>query len=154
MASDHEFVRQRLNIVERYENAPDAEYEYVGRGRGRRLNKYEQPAQIPLYEYEARLLKKLLMQTHEGQVNDALSSWRRQLKKFLAAHEAQHQVLRNSWMMWLALPPDMQDSTPQPPPVPPAIFVDQQGVEWHVNASLLTLLDDLIARLHQWLETA
>jgi hypothetical protein len=108
--------------------------------------------QAPPYKQEARLLRKLLARTREGQVLPALKAWRSQLGGFLREHRQRYKEMQDTYDAWWRLPWDVR-GTVQRPPRPPssARTVDGDGAPWIVDDGLLRLLDDLIERLQKWL---
>ena len=85
MPSEHAFLRQRLALVEQWLANPDREFIYVGKGRARYRTRPPSKRDVR-HEREARLLRKLLARTREGQVLTTLKAWRRQLGEFLTEH--------------------------------------------------------------------
>ena len=75
MASEHDFLWQRLAMVERWLANPEREFIPAEKGRVRHRTR---PAshQDLTYKREARLLRKLLARTREGQVLTSLKAWR------------------------------------------------------------------------------
>lgn len=150
MTSDHEFLRQRLKLVLAELAQPDGEFVYTGQGRVRRRT---QPAhrRDTRSNREARLLRKLLTKTREGQVSATMHGWRRHLGQFLIEHRRQFQEIAETYNDWWRLSPWQREKIPQPPKPPPPRFIDQDGAPWIIDDRFLILLDDLIERLQKWL---
>jgi hypothetical protein len=151
MPSEHEFLKQRLQLVRERLANPDHEFTYAGKGRVRHLSQPSKYRDTPAHR-EARLLRKLLAQTREGQVLSVLKSWRHQLGKFLAEHHRRTLQIQQAYDEWLRLPPLKRKAMPQPPKPPLARFKDKSGYSWIIDDRFLNLLDDLIERLQRWLD--
>jgi len=149
--SDREFLRQRLDIVEQQLTDDNQDFIYEGKGRGRRRIGPASRRNITRHR-EARLLRKLLRRTHEGQVLATLESWRRELGDFLRDHRTRYRAMQEAYDAWWQLPPYEREEVPQPPKPPPPRLVDRDGAPWIIDDRFLALLDDLIARLKKWLE--
>jgi len=153
MASEHAFLRQHLALVERWLADPDREFVYDGDGRGHRRTEPSSRRDIA-HEREARLLRKLLARTREGQVLVTLAAWRRQLEGFLTAHRQRYREMQEAHDAWWGLPRYEREGVPQPPRPPSARYVDRDGAPWIIDDRFLALLDDLIERLQKWLDEA
>jgi len=151
MNSEHEFLRQRLELVKEYLANPDGDYIYAGDGRVSRRTRPEHRRDTRSHR-EARLLQKLLAQTREGQVLVALISWRGQFGQFLREHRQSYRDMQQIYDEWWKLPPYRRETIPQPPQPPPARFIDKNGAPWIIDDRFLALLDDLIERLQRWLK--
>lgn len=150
MPSEHAFLRQRLALVERWLANPDREFIPAGK---RRVYRRTLPAnrQDLTYKREARLLRKLLARTREGQVLSTLKAWRSGLGEFLREHRQQYKEMQDAYDAWWRLPRDERGSVPKPPRPPSARYVDVDGAPWIIDDRFLTLLDDLVERLQKWL---
>jgi hypothetical protein len=148
--SEHAFLRQRLALVQRWLANPDREFIPAGK---RRVRRRTQPAnrQDLTYKREARLLRKLLARTREGQVLTTLKAWRSGLGEFLREHRQQYKEMQDAYDAWWRLPRDERSSVPKPPRPPSARYVDVDGAPWIIDNRFLTLLDDLVERLQKWL---
>jgi len=153
MPSEHAFLRQRLALVEHGLASPDKEFVYVGKGRARYRTGPSSKRDITR-EREARLLRKLLARTCEGQVLTTLRAWRRQLGEFLTEHRQRYREMQEAYDAWWRLPPYEREAVPQPPKPPPPRYIDQSGVSWIIDDRFLALLDDLSERLQKWLHEA
>ena len=153
MPSEHAFLRQRLALVKQWLADPDKKYIYVGKGRGRYRTRPSSKRDVRR-EREARLLRKLLARTREGQVLTTLRAWRCQLGEFLMEHRQRYREMQEAYDAWWRLPPYQRESVPQPPRPPSARYIDQDGAPWIVDDRFLALLDDLIERLQKWLDEA
>jgi hypothetical protein len=149
MASEHAFLRQRLAMVERWLANPDGEFMSATRGRVRRRTK---PAtrQRLTYKREARLLRKLVERTREGQVLTTVKAWRRELGRYLFQHRRRYSKLQDAYDAWWELPREERAAVPRPPRPPSARFIDYDGAPWIIDDRFLRLLDDLIERLQKW----
>ncbi|MGC9335559.1 MAG: hypothetical protein ACP5JJ_15520 [Anaerolineae bacterium] len=150
MPSEHAFLRQRLALVERWLANPDREFIPTGK---RRVRRRTRPAnrQDLTYTREARLLRKLLARTREGQVLTTLKAWRSGLGEFLREHRQQYREMQDAYDAWWQLPWGERGSVPKPPRPPSARYVDADGAPWIIDDRFLTLLDDLVERLQKWL---
>jgi hypothetical protein len=150
MASEHDFLRQRLAMVERWLANPEREFIPAEKGRVRHRTR---PAsrQDLTYKREARLLRKLLARTREGQVLTSLIAWRCQLGEFLREHRQQHKEMQDAYDDWWQLPRDERGNVFKPPRPPSARYVDADGAPWIIDDLFLALLDDLVERLQKWL---
>ncbi|MBC8447738.1 MAG: hypothetical protein H8D78_08315 [Chloroflexi bacterium] len=153
MLSEHAFLRQRLALVEHGLASPDKEFVYVGKGRARYRTEPSSKRDVTR-EREARLLRKLLTRTREGQVLTTLKAWRRQLGEFLTEHRQRYKEMQEAYDAWWRLPPYQRERVPQPPRPPSPRHIDRDGVPWIVDDRFLVLLDDLIERLQKWIEEA
>jgi hypothetical protein len=153
MPSEHAFLRQRLALVEHGLASPDKEFVYVGKGRARYRTSPSSKRDITR-EREARLLRKLLARTREGQVLTTLRAWRRQLAEFLAEHRQRYIEMQEVHDAWWRLPPYEREAVPQPPKPPPPRYIDQNGVPWIIDDRFLALLDDVSERLQKWVDEA
>jgi hypothetical protein len=149
MPSEHEFLRRRLIIVEGW--LVDPEHTFVPAGRGRVRHRTRPSSQQDLaYTREARLLRKLLARTRDGQVLNALKAWRRQLGQFLWRHRQRYKGMQDTYDAWERLPWNKRKMVPRPPRPPSARYTDYDGADWIIDDRLLALLDDLIERLQKW----
>jgi hypothetical protein len=148
MASEHAFLRQRLALVEGWLANPDREFVPADEGRVRRRTR---PAsrQDLTYGREARLLRKLLARTGEGQVLTTLRAWRSGLGEFLRSHRQRYKRMQDAYDAWWRLPRDERRSVPKPPRPPSARYTDVDGAPWIIDDRFLALLDDLIERLQK-----
>lgn len=153
MASEHAFLRQRLALVEQWLADPAREFVPASRGRVRRRTKPPRQQNLT-YKREARLLRKLLERTRDGQVLKALEAWRSQLGGFLAEHRQRYKGMQDTHDAWWRLPRDERWDVPMPPKPPPARYIDYDGTSWIIDDRLLALLDDLVDRLQKWLAEA
>lgn len=149
MASDIEFLRQRLALVEEQIAQPNA-FQYQGQDRGRPRRTYHTRQNVT-YRREARLLRKLLTRSHPGGVLRTLIAWRRQLGQFAADHRDDHKEAVQAHDEWLKLPRDVRVRLPEPPMPRSPRYFDAEGTPWIVDDSFLALLDDLAERLQKWL---
>jgi hypothetical protein len=149
MESERAFLRQRLALVERWLANPGGEFIPETRGRVRRRTR---PAtrQNLTYKREARLLRKLLERTREGQVLTTVKAWRRQLGAFLIQHRQQYREMQNAYDDWWELPWEERAAAPKPPRPPSARYIDYDGAPWIIDDRFLALLDDLIERIERW----
>ena len=118
--SEHEFLRQRLELVEENLANPDGDYIYAGDGRVSRRTRPESRRDTKAHQ-EARLLQKLLAQAREGQVLAALKNWRGQFGEFLREHRQGYEEMQQAYDEWWKLPPYRQETIPKPPKPPPQI---------------------------------
>ena len=153
MPSDRAFLRQRLALVERWLANPDREVVPAGRGRVRRRTRPSDRQDVT-YKREARLLRKLLAQTGEGQALKTLVAWRRQLGKFLREHRRRTKPMQDAIDAWWELPRDERAFIPKPPNPPSARHIDRHGAPWIIDDLFLALLDDLIKRIEKWNQEA
>lgn len=153
MASEHAFLRQRLALVERWLADPDRDFVYEGEGRGHYRTEPSSRRDVT-HEREARLLRKLLARTREGQVLTTLIAWRRQLGDSLAEHRRQYKEMQEAYDAWWRLPPYQRERMRRPPRPPSARYIDQDGAPWIIDDRFLALLDDLAERLQKWLDEA
>ena len=153
MASEHAFLRQRLALVERWLANPDREFVPADKGRVRRRTR-PVGRQDLTYKREARLLRKLLARTREGQVLTTLEVWRSDLGEFLREHHQQYEEMQDAYDAWWRLPRDERGSVSKPARPPSARYIDVDGAPWIIDDRLLALLDDLIERLQKWLGDA
>ncbi|MBC8492935.1 MAG: hypothetical protein H8D43_04040, partial [Chloroflexi bacterium] len=114
MHSEHAFLRQRLALVEQELANPDREFVYVGKGRARYRREPSSKRDVR-HEREARLLRKLLAQTRDGQVLTTLTAWRRQLGEFLTEHRRRYREMQEAYDAWWRLPSYERETVPQPP---------------------------------------
>ena len=150
MASDLTFLCHRLALVEHWLANPDRPFAPIRGGRVRR------PAEPPgrqalTYKREARLLRKLLAQSREGQVLATLQAWCRQSGGLLMEHRKRNLAIQEAWDKWWELPRDKRMDVPQPPRPPSARYVDKDGAPWIIDDRFLAMLDDLVERLQKWL---
>ena len=151
MPSEHAFLRQRLALVKGWlAEDPGREFVYDGKGRARYRTEPSSKRDVR-HEREARLLRKLLARTREGQVLTTLRAWRRQLGEFLAEHRQRYKEMQEVHDAWWRLPPSQRETVPQPPRPPSPRYIDQDGAPWIIDDRFLALLDDLIERLQKWL---
>ena len=150
MASDHAFLRQRLALVERWLANPDREFISAGKGRVRRRTRPVSRQDLT-YKREARLLRKLLARTTEGQVLTMLRDWRCKLGEFLWKHRQRYKEMQDAYDAWWRLPWAERGSVRKPPKPPSARYLDYDGAPWIIDDRFLALLDDLIERLQKWL---
>ena len=153
MPSERAFLRRRLALVEQWLANPGREFTYAGKGRVRRRTRPSNCRDIT-HEREARLLRKLLARTREGQVLTTLKVWRRQLGAFLAKHRRRYRKMLEAYDAWWDLSPRQRENVPQPPRPPSARYIDKAGAPWIIDDRFLALLDDLIRRLQRWLDEA
>ena len=153
MPSEYEFIRLRLNMIERQLQSPRSEYIYTGDGRGRRRTEADvDTRQEKLYQREARLLRHILAHIPDGLVRQALSGWQSKFGTFLARHRERYSAQQDSYDAWWRLPPHERARMPRPPRPPLARFTDQLGQEWIIDDTFLRILDDISARLDKWIE--
>ncbi|MCP4373703.1 MAG: hypothetical protein GY797_37225 [Deltaproteobacteria bacterium] len=150
MPSDHEFVRQRLRLVQQKLNNEGGDYVYEGGGKVRQRTQPSNRRDTQARR-EARLLRKFLSQTREGQVLKALQNWRRYLGDFLTEHRQRYREVQKAYDDWWELPPYQRQRVTQPEKPPPPRVIDQNGAPWIVDERLLALFDDLVERLTKWL---
>ena len=150
MPSDREFIRQRLRLVQQKLDNEGGDYVYEGRGRVRRRTRPSDRRDTQARR-EARLLRKLLSRTREGQVLKALQDWRHYLGGFLTEHRQRYKEVKKAYDDWWELPPYQRQRVPQPEKPPPPRLIDQNGAPWIIDERLLALLDDLAGRLAKWL---
>lgn len=150
MASEHAFLRQRLALVEGWLSNPDREFIPA---EGNRVRRRTRPAhrQDLTYKREARLLRKLLARTREGQALTTLKAWRHHLGGFLREDRKEHADMQNIFDAWWQLPWDERQAIPKPIQPPSARYIDSDGAPWIVDDRFLSLLDDLIEGLQKWL---
>ncbi len=146
---EHEYLRQRLALVEEWLENPDRAFEYAGHGRVRRRGAPAERRDVD-HEREARLLRKLQRRASEGCVLSTLTVWREQLGKFLWDHRQCHKEMQDVYDAWRELPLYQRENTPQPPQPPPARYVDKEGESWIVDDRFLALLDALAGRMRIW----
>lgn len=151
MASDHEFLQQRLQMVRRQLQSPEHDVVYDGHGRGRKATVADEVSQENNYKREARLLLHMLAVTKEGQVERALQQWRAKFGAYLAEHRQRHKALFDAYDAWWSLPPYERQRVPKPPRPPQAKYQDQSGKEWVITDAFLLTIDDLRERLTKWL---
>jgi hypothetical protein len=138
MVSDKEFVRQRFLIVKERLEDEDTFIERVDR--------------IQL-QREYRLLGKLLDEVSEGNMVRALETWRTYLGAELAKHQANHRNAQAAFDNWRRLLSEQRSQTPQSrSPSSGTEVTDQNGYIWVVDDRFLLMCDDLIMRLHKWLD--
>jgi hypothetical protein len=147
--SDHAFFRQRLALVEDWLTNPEHKFSPARKGRVRRRTGSDGREDLT-YQREARLLRKLLRRTKEGQVLMTLTAWRRQLGAFLREHRRQNKGRRDAYRAWRRLSWEERQRVPEPPKPPPARYVDSDGAPWIIDERFLALIDDLIERLEKW----
>jgi len=88
MLSEHEFIRQRIEIVE--QALRDGPSEYVG---GWRRAEFDTGVREErLYKLEASLLHHILISTHDDQILRALADWRRMFRKIFTDYHNMHQT--------------------------------------------------------------
>jgi len=150
MSSDIEFLRQRLALVEQAISHPSP-YQSQGQDRGRPRRTYH-TRQNTTYQREARLLQKLLTRARPGTVLQLLTAWRQTLGQFAVDHRSKHKEAIRAYDEWTQLPHHDQARLPEPPRPPAPRYIDHDGAPWIVDDRLLVLLDDLIERLHKWLD--
>lgn len=150
MPSEHAFLHQRLALAEQWLANPDREFVYAGKGKAHHRTGPSNCRDIT-HEREARLLRKLLNRTREGQVLAALHAWRRQLGTFLVEHHRRYRKMQEAYDAWWRLPWDERQRVPDPPRPPSARYIDQAGAPWIIDDRFLALIDDLIERLQKWL---
>lgn len=148
-SSEHDYLRQRLALVEEWLEKPDRAFEYAGHGRVRRRTAPVVSRDVD-HEREARLLRKLRRRAREGRVLSTLIAWRKQLGKFLWDHRLRHKEMQDAYDAWWALPRYQREDVPQPPQPPAARYVDKEGEPWIIDDRFLALLDDLAERLWIW----
>jgi hypothetical protein len=153
MPSERAFLRQRLALVEHWLADSDREFVYAGKGKVRRRTRRSSRRDVA-HEREARLLRKLLKRTQDGQVLDTLTAWRHLLAKFLSEHLQHYRRMQEAYDTWWQLPPYQRESIPQPPRPPAARYVDRDGAPWIIDDRFLALLDELILRLGKWTHSA
>jgi hypothetical protein len=152
MASEHAFLRQRLALVECWLADPDHRH-FVPAKKGRVRRRTRPVSRQDLtYKREARLLRKLLARTREGQVLKTLRAWRSDLGAFLRKHRQHYKEMQDQYDAWWRLPWHERHRVPRPSRPPAARYVDVDGAPWIVDDRLLALLDDLIERLQKWLD--
>ena len=151
MPPEREFLRQRLTLVQQWLANPDREFIYDGEGRFHYRTRPADRRGITR-EQEARLLRKLLARTREGQASKALKDWRHQLGAFLAQHRRRHAKALEAYDNWQRLPWPQRRHMYEPPKPPSALYTDQQGAQWIIDERFLALLDDLVERLQKWLD--
>lgn len=155
MASEHEFIRLRLDRVERQLKRPESAVIYEGHGRGRRRTSADvDNRQDNLYKREARLLRHILTHTREGQVRHALRGWRDKFGRFLTDHRERYRAMQDAYDTWWSLPVGHREVTLKPPRPPLARYTDQSGDEWIIDDKFLIILDDISDRLDKWLYEA
>ena len=150
MASEHAFLRQRLALVEHRLAERHRDSILSDTTRVRRLGRHVGHHDLT-YKREARLLRKLLARTREGQVLTALKVWRRHLGIYLREHRQQYKEMQDAYDAWWRLPRDERGRVPKPPKPPSARYTDVGGTVWIIDDRFLTLLDDLMQRLQKWL---
>jgi hypothetical protein len=151
MASEHAFLRQRLALVERWLANPGREYLPAGKGRVRHRTKPSRRQNLN-YKREARLLRKLLVRSSDGQVLGTMKAWRSQLGGFLTEHRRRYRRMQDAYDAWWQLPRDERSTVPRPPKPPPARYIDYNGAPWIIDDRFLALLDDLVERMEKWLD--
>jgi hypothetical protein len=151
--SEHEFLHQRLAIVERLLADPDGTFVSAGRGRVHRRTKPSSRQDLT-YKREVRLLRKLLARTREDQVLTTLKAWRGQLGEFLKEHRQRYKEMQDIYDAWWRLPRDERRTMRRPPRPPSARYIDHEGAPWIIDDLFLALLDDLLERLQRWLDEA
>jgi hypothetical protein len=149
--SERAFLRQRLALVERWLANPDREFIPAAKGRVRRRSRPASQRDLT-YRREARLLRKLLARTREGQALTTLRDWREQLGAFLREHRHQYREMQDAYDAWWVLPWLERQKAPRPPRPPAARYLDGDGAPWIIDDRFLVLLDDLVGRLQKWLD--
>jgi hypothetical protein len=150
MPTERAFLRQRLALVERWLANPAREFVPAHRGRVRRRTRPVGREDLT-YRREARLLRKLLARTKEGQVLPTLRVWRGQLGAFLREHRRQYAAMQDAYDAWWELAWHERQRVPRPARPPAARHVDVDGAPWIIDDRFLALLDDLVERLQKWL---
>ena len=149
MNSEHDYLRQRLALVEEWLANPERAFEYAGEGRVRRRTTPVAKKDID-HEREARLLRKLQRQVREGRVLATVTAWREQLGQFLVEHRRRFKEMQDAYDAWWELPRYRHAELPQPPEPPAARYVDKDGAIWIIDDRFLALLDSLAGRLWMW----
>lgn len=152
MPSEHEFVRLRIQRVERQLQQEPSElvFDRAGRGR-RRLAGDSGTREESVYKREVRLLRHILAVTQEGQVLSSLTAWRRRFGDLLDQHRQKYRAMQDAYDDWWRLPFQQRQHMPQPPRPPLAHYIDQRGQDWIIDERFLQILDDLRERLGKWM---
>jgi len=144
MVSEHEFIRNRLAIVEEFlQNGPPEilakqhRYDYI-----------KNAIEANRYELEAKLLRHILKTTSDGKVVYTLSQW---LKTFQTLFDTHYQKNRNLFYEYERWQTYDQKFGPKPP-IPPSLrHTDQYGYKWVIDGEFLELLKRIQKGLEIWL---
>jgi hypothetical protein len=140
MSAELEFIQFRLQIIEEQLNNENVELEPLMRMR---------------IEREQRLLRRVANELPEGQVLETVVNWRFYLGGLLQDHKLETRAQQRKYDRWLRLSRSQREVTPQPPqPSIGTTSTDANGDTWVIDDRFLAMMDDLIARLRKWLESA
>lgn len=146
---EKDFLQQRLHKIEAKLGSPDP-YDRDDQGH---LHFRLQPS--PVVEerlvHEEHLLKKFLNEVEEGEVLQALVSWRKDLGRQWKEYKELFRFLLDAHDHWARLPWQARSITPEPPQLPDLEIEDQHGLIWVIDERFLQVMDDLIERLSKWM---
>jgi len=111
MASEHAFLRQRLALVEHRLAKQHRDSVVSDTKRVRCLGRHVDQNDLT-WKREARLLRKLLASTREGQVLTALKVWRLHLGIYLGENRQQYQEMQDAYDAWWCLPRTSEAACP------------------------------------------
>ena len=152
MPSDKEFIQKRLEMVLRQSKTQEKTMIYEGEGRGRKATITDEVKQERAYQREARLLLHIAKFTKEGQVQRALTQWRKKFGAQLADHRERYRATIDAYDSWWELSYSERKRIPSPPRPPQAVYRDRSGDDWIIDDKFLLMIDDLRVRLEKWLQ--
>jgi hypothetical protein len=149
MESEMEFLEKRLQILDRSINTP---VNFDKDEKGRFYLRFDiSPSIEHAYVREAHLIKKLLLQAKEGQVDKALAGWYKFLSDELRKHHEHYQKMQENYDEWCSLPFPTRIEISEPPHPPELEITDTQNDTWIVDEKLLDLIKDMRLRLSKWM---
>jgi hypothetical protein len=152
MGSEIEFLAQRLQLLEKNINSPVS---FDKDDKGRFYLRFDNSPSIEhAYIREAHLIKKLLAQAKEGQVDKALAGWHKFLIDELRKHHVHYQKMQEKYEEWSCLPFPTRIEIPEPPHPPELEIKDVQNDNWIIDEKLLDLIKDTRVRLSKWMTSS
>ena len=149
MSSEIEFLQRRLELLADLIKKP-SQFEVDQKG-GFHVRLDVSPHIEYNYIREAHTIQKLLSQAQEGQVSQTLTDWRRLLGEKLRTYREYYRPMQEVYDDWLSYPFPTRIEIPEPPHPPELEITDIQGEVWIVDEKLLSVVDDLQARLGKWM---
>jgi len=148
---EKEFLTRRLQIIEEKLGNPN-KYDVDDSG-----GFHFRIEVSPKIEYalirEARILEKLSMEVKEGKIQHALILWRKLLGQEYKKHKEHYRDMQEAYDSWLQYPWPTRIDIPEPPLPPDCEVIDRQGHTWVVDDELLSVFDDVLKRLQNWIST-
>lgn len=153
---EREYLRQRMSVIVERLAQTDVKFVHVGAGKVDLADENDdaETEHTRRLKRELRLLQHLQRRAQEGQALKAAEDWRRSLGVRLREHRQQYRAEQDAYDAWWQLPPYQRARIPQPPKPPELWIRDRYGERWLINDRFMLVLDNIIANLKKWRDTA